>query len=146
MIDCTKVNLLKRLHKLIDRIRGAVPYRAVVTRELADLFGVLSHPHRIRIIEELREGERDVNSLAEILGISHSAASQHLALLRSHRLLAERRQGRNVFYRLRRSRLAAWLIEGLEFIAPDAQSMEELSQAVARARETWSAADSSQAG
>ena len=38
-----------------------VPYRVLVANELADLLGVLAHPNRIRIIEELRDGERNVN-------------------------------------------------------------------------------------
>lgn len=49
-----------------------MPHRLLVTKELADLLGVLAHPHRIRIIEELRASERDVNSLQEALAISHS--------------------------------------------------------------------------
>lgn len=115
-----------------------MPYRIVVTKELSELFGVLAHPHRLRIIEELREGEKDVNSLAQILGISHPGVSQHLTLMRAHKLLVERRQGRNVFYRLRKPKLASWLIEGLEFITPDSDNVEELLSAVERARKVWS--------
>ena len=71
-----------------------MPERTLVTKELAQLLGVLSHPHRIRIVEELRAGECDVKSLQELLGISHAGVSQHLALLRAHRLVEERREGR----------------------------------------------------
>ena len=35
-----------------------MPHRVLVAKELAELLGVLAHPNRIRIIEELREGER----------------------------------------------------------------------------------------
>ncbi|MSQ97144.1 MAG: ArsR family transcriptional regulator [Gemmataceae bacterium] len=77
-----------------------MPHRNLVAKELAGFLGVLSHPHRIHIIEELRDGERDVNSLQAALGISHSGVSQHLMLLRAHRLVNERRQGRRVFYHL----------------------------------------------
>ena len=38
-------------------------HKTLVTKQLGDFLGVLSHPHRIRIIEELRDGEKDVNSL-----------------------------------------------------------------------------------
>ncbi len=34
-----------------------MPHRVLVTKELAELLGVLSHPHRIRIVEELRDGD-----------------------------------------------------------------------------------------
>src|SRR5690349_16992863 len=78
-----------------------VPHRVLVTRELAELLAALGHPHRIRIIEELRDGECDVKTLQDSLGISHSGVSQHLMVLRAHRVVCERRQGRHVFYRLR---------------------------------------------
>ncbi|MCP6768773.1 metalloregulator ArsR/SmtB family transcription factor, partial [Klebsiella pneumoniae] len=67
-----------------------MPHRDLVTKELAELLGVLAHPHRIRIIEELRDGEHDVNSLQQVLGISHSGVSQHLMVLRASRLVSVR--------------------------------------------------------
>lgn len=93
-----------------------MPHRVLVTKELAELFGALSHPHRIRIIEELRDGEHDVNSLQEALGISHSGVSQHLMVLRANRLVSERREGRRVFYQLRQPDLAAWLLGATRFL------------------------------
>lgn len=64
-----------------------MPYRAVVSAELAKLFGVLSHPIRIRIIEELKREDLAVSTLRDMLGITHSAVSQQLAVLRSHHLV-----------------------------------------------------------
>lgn len=114
-----------------------MPERALVSKEFGSLLGLLSHPHRIRIVEELREGELDVNSLQEILGISHSGVSQHLALLRAHRVVLERREGRHVYYRLRQPRLAAWLLEGMEFIAGNPADYEEIRAAVEKVRTLW---------
>ena len=71
---------------------------------------MLSHPHRIRIIEELRDGEHNVNSLKEALGISHSGASQKLMVLRANRLASERRGVRRVFFQLRHPEIAGWLL------------------------------------
>ena len=82
-------------------------HKTLVTKQLGDFLGVLSHPHRIRIIEELRDGEKDVNSLRVALGISHSGVSQHLMVRRTNRLVCERREGRHVFYHLRQRGLAA---------------------------------------
>lgn len=115
-----------------------MPFRILVTQQMSELFGVLAHPHRIRIVEELRDGEKDVNTLTRILGISHAGVSQHLTLLRAHKLVYERRQGRHVFYRLRQPQLATWLIEGLQFITPDAETVEQMRSAVEKAREAWS--------
>lgn len=114
-----------------------MPERVLVSRELGSLLGLLSHPHRIRIVEELRDGEMDVNSLQELLGISHSGVSQHLALLRAHRVVVERREGRHVFYRLRQPRLATWLVGGVEFISGNPDDYEEFRQAVERVKSLW---------
>ena len=101
------------------------------------MLGVLSHPHRIRIIEELRHEERDVNSLQLALGINHSGVSQHLSVLRAHRLVAERRQGRHVFYHLPQPKLARWLLDGIDFLAGSADVAEHVRQAIAIVRAQW---------
>jgi DNA-binding transcriptional ArsR family regulator len=114
-----------------------MPERLLVAKELGTLLGVLSHPHRIRIVEELYGEERDVNSLQEILGISHSGVSQHLSVLRAHRLVVERRDGRHVYYRLRQPELAAWLTAGLSFIEGASEAATQISLAVERVRHLW---------
>lgn len=114
-----------------------MPHRALVTKELAALFGVLSHPHRIRIVEELRDGEHDVNSLQLALGISHSGVSQHLMILRAHRLVSERRDGRRVFYQLRQPEIAAWLLEATQFLEGGAAEANELRKAIDKTRRQW---------
>ena len=114
-----------------------MPHRALVTKELADFLNVLSHQHRVRIIEELRDAERDVNSLQEALGISHSGVSQHLMVLRSHRLVSERREGRRVFYRLRQPEIASWLMDATRFLEHGSSEAEELRKAIDKTRQTW---------
>ncbi|MCS6911915.1 MAG: metalloregulator ArsR/SmtB family transcription factor [Myxococcales bacterium] len=111
--------------------------RAVACKELAVLLSVLSHPYRVRIVLELREGERDVGTLQEALGTSHSAVSQHLAVLRSHRLVAERRAGRHVFYRLCQPDLARWLREGLRLLQRDLHVSAEVRAAIEAAANEW---------
>src|SRR5215472_7680093 len=106
-----------------------MPHRALVTRGLATFLGVLSHPQRIRIVEELREGEFDVNSLQNALGISHSGVSQHLMVLRAHRIVSEKKIGRQVFYRLRQPGLAAWLLAATEFLGQEGEA-HELQKAI----------------
>lgn len=112
-----------------------MPSRAIVTKEMADLLSVLAHPHRIRIVEELRNGEMDVNSLQAILGVSHSRVSQHLSVLRLQRVVVERREGRYVFYRLLHPGMAKWLLDGCEFLAGEVQ---DIRQALSKTREMWS--------
>lgn len=114
-----------------------MPYRAVVSAELAKLFGVLSHPIRIRIIEELKKEDLTVGTLKDILGLTHSAVSQQLAVLRSHHMVTEMRQGRNVFYHLRRPELAQWIMEGVSFISPDVSEVEQMMSAIQSAKSAW---------
>ena len=114
-----------------------MPHRAIVARELAGLLSVLAHPQRIRIIEELRGGERDVSSIQAALEISHSGVSQHLMQLRAHRLVTERREGRQVFYRLRQPDLARWLTEAMRFIELESVEAEQLRKAIKKTRADW---------
>lgn len=114
-----------------------MPFRAVVSAELAKLFGVLSHPVRIRIIEELKKEDLTVGTLKDIMGISHSAVSQQLAVLRSHHLVIETRQGRNVFYHLRKPEMANWIMEGVGFISPDASEVEKMMSAIKNVQTVW---------
>lgn len=114
-----------------------MPHRALVTKELAEFLGVLSHPHRIRIIEELRGGEHDVNSLQDALGISHSGVSQHLMVLRANRLVSERREGRHVFYHLRQPEIAKWLLDATKFLERGTADAKELRKAIGKTRKEW---------
>ena len=114
-----------------------MPHRAIVAKELAGLLGVLAHPHRIRIIEELRGGERDVTSIQTVLEISPSGVSQHLMQLRAHRLVSERREGRQVFYHLRQPDLARWLTEAMRFIELESVEAEQLRAAIKKTRADW---------
>jgi len=114
-----------------------MPFRELVTQELAQLLGVLSHHDRIFIVEELYQGECEVKALQKKLGISHSRVSQHLSLLRLHQIVIERRQGRHVFYRLINPELSLWLMEALKFIEFRLQQSDEILLAVEDARHVW---------
>lgn len=115
-----------------------MPVRTTVSKELAALFGVLGNPHRVRLVEELRDAEVDVNGLQRALGISHSSVSQHLAVLRAHRVVTERREGRHVYYRLTQTALADWVRTGLDFIERDLDQEHEIRSAVEQVRVIWS--------
>lgn len=117
-----------------------MPQRVLIAQQLAGMFSILSHPVRIRIIAELRNGELCVNSLQQILEISHSGVSQHLSILRAHRLIREHKEGRHVYYRLSNPTMAAWLVDGITFITPDDAYSELLRSAAAETTEQWSAA------
>ncbi len=60
----------------------------------------LSDPKRLRILYALGSDERSVGDLASELGVSIANVSQHLGVLRSRGLVASRREGTSVYYRL----------------------------------------------
>ena len=119
-----------------------MPYRVVISTELSKLFSVLSNQNRVRIIEELNQGELSVNNLQELLGITHAAVSQQLAVLRTNRIVAERREGRNVYYHLKDPELAAWVLAGIKFISPDHEEIRDMMTAIEKAKETWALEES----
>lgn len=61
---------------------------------------MLADPTRVRIVLALTPGELSVNTLADVVGKSPTAVSQHLAKLRLARLVVARHAGNRVFYRL----------------------------------------------
>ena len=111
--------------------------RFIAIQELADLLGALSHPDRIRIVEELRAGELDVNHLAAVLELPQARVSQLLAVLRAKRVVRKRREGRHAFYSLESPRMADWLLEGLDFLEARVRESEEMRASVARARDHY---------
>jgi ArsR family transcriptional regulator len=72
-----------------------------VRRFKAEIFHALAHPTRIAIVELLRNGELPAGKLIEQMGIEQANASQHLTVLRSAQIVVNRKEGNQVFYRLR---------------------------------------------
>lgn len=74
-------------------------------KESADLFKILSVDKRIEIIELLKKEPLSVNALADALGITQSAVSQHLRVLRGAGLVKDERQGYWIYYSLNKDAL-----------------------------------------
>lgn len=66
----------------------------------ARLMKMLASEQRLILLCQLAEGERSVGDLATYVGLAQSAASQHLAKLRTDGLVATRRDGQTIYYRL----------------------------------------------
>ena len=67
---------------------------------LANLLKVLSNEKRLMIVCALYEGEKSVGALEEVVGLSQSALSQHLARLRHDKIVNTRRVAQTIFYSL----------------------------------------------
>lgn len=76
-----------------DEMRAAVD-------QASELMKALSNQHRLLILCRLIDGEKSVGQLAEFLGIRDSTVSQHLALLRREGVIAGRRDGQTIWYRI----------------------------------------------
>lgn len=112
-----------------------MPSRIVVAKELSEIFKVISHPDRIRLIEELRHDEKDVNTLASALDLPGPRVSQHLSQLRARRIVEERRDGRRHFYHLVQPDIAGWIAEALNFV--EVQMTSVPADSISAVRELW---------
>lgn len=66
----------------------------------ADFFKALSHPLRVRILEFLCDGDKNVNELQSLCGVEGAAVSQQLAILRNKNIVTTRKEGTRVLYSL----------------------------------------------
>jgi ArsR family transcriptional regulator len=98
------------------QIAGEVLNQDERVEHLAELFRSLADPSRIKILSLLLEGEKNVVSLAEAVGISEPGVSHHLRGLRLMHIVRGRRQGREVYYTLDDDHVAALLRMGWEHI------------------------------
>jgi len=71
-----------------------------IFEQFAELARVLGHAHRLELIELVSQGERSVDRLAEVTGLSIANTSQHLQQLRRGGFVQSRRDGKRVLYRL----------------------------------------------
>ena len=100
------------------------------------VFEALASPARREILQLLKDGERSAGDIAAQFDMTAPSVSRHLALLRSAELIAERRAGNRIYYRLESERLALVVGDFLSSVCP--------TQAVQRRRRrsTASAPDS----
>ena len=72
---------------------------ALALEEVAGYFQVLAEPTRLRILNILRDGERNVGDLAQMCGYTAANVSRHLSLMTKHGLVAREGRGTSVYYR-----------------------------------------------
>lgn len=74
--------------------------KTYLLEQLAELARVLGHAHRLDLLEHISQGERSVERLAEITGLSVANTSAHLQKLRRGGFVNTRRDGKRILYRL----------------------------------------------
>jgi len=111
MSTCSDVHMSQALNPIppadceadhLDQTTTTVRRQQLLTprtvEALAETFRVLGDPTRVRILDVLSSGELCVCDIASLVGISESAMSHQLRLLRGMRLVRPRRAGRQVYY------------------------------------------------
>ncbi len=74
--------------------------RSDVFKQQAQVLKALANESRLRIVDRLSRGEASVGQLTDLVGSDISTVSKHLAVLRAHRIVDDRREGNVVHYRL----------------------------------------------
>ena len=106
---------VKQVHgEAVAKAREALSSLSLI--RLAESFRVLGDPTRTGILIALGTGELCVCDLAELFGVTPGAISHQLRLLKAHRLVRSRREGKNVFYMLDDSHVAGLLKQGIDHV------------------------------
>ncbi len=100
-------------HELVTALLKSQHDNKIVSG-LAEIFGVLADPTRLKICMFLSESELCVCDLAGMLNISESAVSHQLRLLRSLRIVKYRREGKMAFYTLDDNHITSLIKQGLD--------------------------------
>ncbi len=74
--------------------------KRTIYKQQAKILKALANESRLMIVDRLSQGECSVGTLTELIGSDQSTVSKHLAVLRSHGIVEDRREGNNVYYTL----------------------------------------------
>jgi DNA-binding transcriptional ArsR family regulator len=100
--------------------------------DLAETFRTLGDPTRVRMLDALSQSELCVCDLAALIGLSESAVSHQLRLLRNLRLVKSRRDGRMVFYALDDRHIITLFRQGLRHVQETAAGRDRGSKTAHR--------------
>lgn len=104
------------LHEeVVNRVKNVMPEEDTLI-DLAELFKVFGDSTRIKILYILSEEEMCVCDIASLIGISQSAISHQLRILKQAKLVKFRREGKVVFYSLDDDHVKSIIKQGLEHI------------------------------
>ena len=116
MIECCESH---EVHKdLLKIVNEKLPSETELY-DLAELFKVFGDSTRIRILFVLFEAEVCVCDLAEALGMTQSAISHQLRILKQNKLVKNRREGKSIFYSLADEHVRTIIAQGCEHIEED---------------------------
>src|SRR5574338_1692812 len=86
---------------------------------VAELFRAFSDTSRVRIMSALLDGEKNVGTLAGLVGITESAVSHHMRALRQTHIVTARRDGKEVYYRSTDPHIVTLFKQSVEHVRDD---------------------------
>ena len=110
----------------VERVKPGM-LQPVTVQRMAATFKVLGDPTRIRILDALSREELCVCDLALLLGMSSSAISHQLRVLRDARLVKYRKEGKMAFYSLDDNHVLTLFEQGLEHVGHTAGELDKES-------------------
>jgi DNA-binding transcriptional ArsR family regulator len=123
--------------RALSRLAGMKPEElearaSTVTRFLK----AMANPSRLLVLCQLADGEKSVGQLERAVGLSQSALSQHLAVLRREQVVKARRAGQNVFYLLASAEAAAVMQTLYEVFCQEGAAAPLVGRPRSRSRQT----------
>lgn len=105
-------------HSLLDEVHQVIPDDELLC-DLADLFKIFGDSTRIKILYGLFESEMCVCAIAELLGMSQSAISHQLKVLKDNNLVGNRREGKTIYYYLADEHVRSMIGQGFEHLTEE---------------------------
>lgn len=112
-VDCCAETLVH--NQIVGQVERNLPPDETLY-DLAELFKVFGDSTRIRILYALFESEMCVCDIAELLGLTQSAISHQLRVLKAAKLVKFRREGKTVYYSLADQHVRSVIDQGMEHI------------------------------
>jgi ArsR family transcriptional regulator len=110
------VHILAHNHEeILKKVQSELPQDELIC-DLADLFKVFGDTTRMKILYSLFESEMCVCAIAELLGMTQSAISHQLKVLKNANLVANRREGKTIYYFLADEHVRTIVAQGFEHL------------------------------
>lgn len=113
--EIEKCEIVETHPEIVKAVNEQMPQEEILY-DLAELFKVFGDSTRIKILYALFEAELCVCDIAQLLGLTPAAVSHQLRVLKTSKLVKNRRDGKNVFYSLADDHVRRIIDQGMEHI------------------------------
>ena len=114
--DAERCEYLYVHEDVVKQVTSEMPQDEILY-DLAELFKVFGDSTRIKILYALFEAELCVCDMAQLLGLTQTAVSHQLRVLKNNKLVNFRREGKNIFYSLSDNHVRSILGQGMEHVS-----------------------------